>query len=72
MRRLRRNSSSTNAANTTPIKIASRTLAADAVISLAWSYQVLTLDPGRQFVADTALSFACTALTIATVLPPGC
>ena len=43
--RLRRNSQSTIAASTTPIRMESRTLAAESSTSSLWSYQLASLMP---------------------------
>ena len=44
--KLRKKNSSTRAAKPTPIKIASRTLLAEATTSWLWSYQLATFTPG--------------------------
>ncbi len=69
--RLRRNSSSTPAASTAPMRIASRTLAAEATTRSLWSYQLATWMSGGSCAFSSA-NLARTSAAICTLLLPGC
>jgi multidrug efflux pump subunit AcrB len=68
-RQLRRKTSSTIAASTSPISTASRTLAKDWLTSSLWSYQLRNCTPGGSL---NRASLACTSRAICTELPSGC
>ncbi len=69
--KLRRKSKRTRDASTTPIRMASRVLSADARMRSLWSYQLAILTPdGTSFCISASFSF--TAAAMRTVLPPGC
>ncbi len=67
----RRKTSSTRAASTTPMTMASRRPPAEPVISSLWSYQGETCMSAGPWPRALAMT-AATARTILTVLPPRC
>ena len=71
IRQLRRKNSSTNAASTTPINIASRTELAAASTSVLWSYHLLKCTPGG-ICGPNPASACCTSCAMATELLPRC
>ena len=70
-RRLRRKPSSTSAARPSPIRIASRTLPAESVTSVLWSYHVTRRTPAGRRDWNPARAVR-TAAAMATVLASGC
>ncbi len=71
IRQLRRNTSSTIAARTMPMRMASRTEPAAASTKALWSYDFVNVTPGGSCGANPA-DAASAAPAICTISVPGC